>query len=75
MEKQDTSWESSRSIQAFPKLEKNIETDVVIVGGGMAGLLTAYVLAKAGKKVVLLEKERLASGVTHIHWMIPDYRY
>ncbi len=64
MEKQDTSWESSRSIQAFPKLEKNIETDVVIVGGGMAGLLSAYVLAKAGKKVVLLEKERLASGVT-----------
>ncbi|HRH31275.1 MAG TPA: FAD-binding oxidoreductase [Candidatus Paceibacterota bacterium] len=64
MDKQDTSWEASRSIQAFPKLEKNIETDVVIVGGGMAGLLSAYVLAKAGKKVIVLEKGRLASGVT-----------
>ncbi len=38
--------------------------DVVIVGGGITGISTAYLLAKAGKKVVLLEKEELKETTT-----------
>jgi glycine/D-amino acid oxidase-like deaminating enzyme len=64
MQTNQTTWKQSRNIPTFPKLEKSIETDVAIIGGGMAGLLSAYTLAKAGKKVVVLEKGKLAESVT-----------
>lgn len=35
----------------YSTLKKDIEVDVAIVGAGIAGLTTAYFLAKAGKKV------------------------
>lgn len=41
-----------------------INADVVVVGAGMAGILTAYFLQKAGKKVVVVEADRIASGQT-----------
>jgi len=44
------------------KLLNNLESDVVVVGGGPAGLVTAYYLAKAGKKVVLLERKLSIGG-------------
>lgn len=50
-------------IQA-PKLAEDAEADVAIVGGGIAGLTTAYLMAKAGKRVVLLEKKSLAMAET-----------
>lgn len=49
---------------AFPVLKADIETDVVIVGGGITGLSTGYLLKKSGLKVVVLEKHNLASGTT-----------
>jgi glycine/D-amino acid oxidase-like deaminating enzyme len=48
----------------YTELKDNIETDVVIVGGGITGLNTAYLLKKSGFKVVVLEKHNLASGTT-----------
>ncbi len=47
-----------------PSLHENIQTDTVIIGGGLAGILTAYLLSKEGVSVVLLEKETIGSGVT-----------
>ncbi|WP_425270901.1 FAD-dependent oxidoreductase [Paenibacillus ferrarius] len=48
----------------YPKLEGNIEADVAVVGGGIAGITTAYLLAKEGFKVVLIEAGRLLNGTT-----------
>ena len=39
-------------------------SDVVIVGGGAVGCATAYFLAKAGAKVTVLEKEKVAYGAS-----------
>jgi glycine/D-amino acid oxidase-like deaminating enzyme len=55
---------SSRAKPTYPELENDIETDVAIIGGGVTGLNTAYLLTKAGLKVVVLEKNSLASGTT-----------
>ncbi len=38
--------------------------DVLIIGGGMAGMLAAYFLSKEGKSVIVLEKNMIGSGVT-----------
>ncbi len=48
------------------RLERNVETDVCIVGGGIAGLTTAYMLGQQGKHVVVLEDGPLASGMTGV---------
>ena len=48
-----------------PELRKDIECDYLIVGGGIAGLSTAYFLAKSGaKNIVLIEKNYIASGAS-----------
>lgn len=44
-------------------MNRNIERDVVIVGGGIAGLTAALTLAHKGKKVLLLEKNEQAGGL------------
>jgi thiamine thiazole synthase len=45
----------------FEKLKNNLKVDAAIVGGGPSGLVAAYYLAKAGKKVALYER-KLAPG-------------
>jgi glycine/D-amino acid oxidase-like deaminating enzyme/nitrite reductase/ring-hydroxylating ferredoxin subunit len=41
-----------------------VETDVVVLGAGIAGITTAYALAREGRSVVLLDAGRVAEGVT-----------
>ena len=48
----------------FDKLSENISVDVAIVGGGIAGVTTAYLLSKSGKSVALLEDGYIGSGET-----------
>ena len=48
----------------FHALHGKLSADVVIVGGGIIGLTTAYLLQKAGKKVILLEAMRIGDGTT-----------
>ncbi len=47
-----------------PKLDKNIETDVLIIGGGMTGISTAYHLINQNLKVCVAEKNIIGNGVT-----------
>lgn len=51
----------------FNKLEKDISTDVCIVGAGIFGLTCGYYLTKQGYNVVLLEKEKDISSKTTGH--------
>jgi glycine/D-amino acid oxidase-like deaminating enzyme len=46
-------------------LEENLDTDIVVIGGGIAGVTTAYfLLTKTDKRVVLLEANKIAHGAT-----------
>jgi len=59
-----SSWQTGLETSKYPELKKDIQTEVAIVGGGLAGIVTAYLLARARKKVVLLERHEIGSGVT-----------
>ena len=48
----------------FPKLEKNIETDVLVIGGGISGVLITRKLTDNNIKTVLVEKDIIGSGTT-----------
>jgi len=62
---QNTSyWTSTAPSPATNPLKENLKTEVVIVGGGLAGLSTAYCLSQAGKQVVVVEDGNLGSGET-----------
>jgi glycine/D-amino acid oxidase-like deaminating enzyme len=47
-----------------PPLDGSAEADLVVVGGGLTGLWTALQAAEEGKRVVLLEGERIAFGAS-----------
>ncbi|MFE3870493.1 FAD-dependent oxidoreductase [Flavobacterium sp. ZS1P70] len=47
---------------AFEKLNQDINTDILVIGGGISGLTTAYCLAKEGRKVILVEDGFIGSG-------------
>ena len=59
-----TVWQQGVQLPHFPKLEEDLHTDVLIVGGGLAGLLCAEKLTQAGVDCVLIEENRLMSGVS-----------
>ena len=54
----------SVSLPSYPTIEEDLEVDVAIIGGGITGITTAYMLKRAGLRVALLEKDTLASGDT-----------
>jgi glycine/D-amino acid oxidase-like deaminating enzyme/nitrite reductase/ring-hydroxylating ferredoxin subunit len=57
-------WMATAPGAAFPPLGGNADVDVAVVGGGIAGLCTAWELTRAGRSVALLEADRIAAGVT-----------
>ncbi|PAQ15355.1 FAD-dependent oxidoreductase [Bacillaceae bacterium SAOS 7] len=59
-----TLWEQEVKLPSFPALDQMVFADVVIVGGGITGIITAYLLTKAKKKVVLIEGSQLVNGTT-----------
>lgn len=69
------------SLPSYPQLDTSVKVDVIIVGGGIAGLHTAYLLKQQGKRVAVIEATKIAAGVSghttaHItseHNLIYDY--
>lgn len=58
-------WVASMAPPVFPPLlDSGVETDVVVLGAGIAGLTTAYALAREGRSVVVIEAARVAAGVS-----------
>lgn len=57
-------WAETAQLPEFPKLNQNLKTDVLVVGGGMAGLLSAFLLTRAGVDCTLIEADRICHGVT-----------
>ena len=63
-ESSNSYWTNYDELPNFPKLNTDIHVDAVIVGGGITGITTAYLLTNAGLKVALLESDRLLNGTT-----------
>jgi glycine/D-amino acid oxidase-like deaminating enzyme/nitrite reductase/ring-hydroxylating ferredoxin subunit len=57
-------WMESTEPTSYPSLGEDLAVDVAVVGGGIAGLCTAWELVEAGRSVAVLEADRIASSVT-----------
>ena len=57
-------WMATADVPSFEPLREDTEADVCIVGAGIAGITTAYLLGQAGKKVVVLDDGPVGGGET-----------
>jgi len=57
-------WKKDTNINKRDELQEDLNVDTVVVGGGMAGILTAYFLHKKGVDVIVVEAKTIASGQT-----------
>lgn len=70
-------WMATAAVPEFPPLAENVTADVCIVGAGISGLTTAYLLAREGRKVVVLDDGPIISGETerttaHLSFALDD---
>ena len=57
-------WRATCPIEKREPLAQNRTADAVVIGAGITGILTAFLLQKTGKEVVVLERGRIAGGQT-----------
>ncbi len=57
-------WSESCNFRQREVLDKDIKTDILIIGAGIAGILIAYMLKQSGRDVVLIDAAQIASGNT-----------
>lgn len=60
----DSVWTENAERPHFGTLQGSLKTDVLIIGGGLAGILIAYKLKEAGVDCVLVEAKRICDGIT-----------
>jgi glycine/D-amino acid oxidase-like deaminating enzyme/nitrite reductase/ring-hydroxylating ferredoxin subunit len=57
-------WHATHQVRHFAPLNHDLAVDVAIVGGGVCGVTAALLLARAGRQVALIERDRIGSGET-----------
>ena len=57
-------WAATAQTPSSPPLSKDERANVCVVGAGIAGMTTAYLLARAGKSVVVLDDGPIGGGMT-----------
>lgn len=57
-------WVATADVPSYPALTEDIRADVCIVGAGIAGMTTAYLLAREGQSVVILDDGPIGGGMT-----------
>lgn len=57
-------WIASTDTADYPTLNEDINTDIVIIGGGIVGISCAYLLKQEGVDIVILEANRILQGTT-----------
>lgn len=73
-------WQDSVKMPSFKRLKGDVNTDVLIIGGGMCGVLCAYFLQSKGINYILAEGKTIAGGttknttakITSLHGLIYD---
>jgi glycine/D-amino acid oxidase-like deaminating enzyme/nitrite reductase/ring-hydroxylating ferredoxin subunit len=70
-------WMDTAEVPAQSRLSENMHADVCVVGAGIAGITTAYLLTREGKSVVVLDAGRIGGGMTerttaHLTYAIDD---
>lgn len=57
-------WTDTVTLPERETLRGDVKTDVLVIGGGICGILCAYMLKKAGVDCLLVEGDRIAGGIT-----------
>jgi glycine/D-amino acid oxidase-like deaminating enzyme/nitrite reductase/ring-hydroxylating ferredoxin subunit len=73
-------WQASEEGRATSSLSDSVTTDVCVIGAGIAGLTTAYLLARSGRNVTVIDDGPIAGGETarttaHLTYAIDDRFY
>ncbi|MFZ3288884.1 MAG: FAD-dependent oxidoreductase [Telluria sp.] len=71
-------WMATAAVPEFPPLPGDTHADVCVIGAGIAGLTSAYLLLREGKSVLVIDAIGVAageSGRTTAHFFPPDERY
>ncbi|TVP83687.1 MAG: FAD-dependent oxidoreductase [Alkalicoccus sp.] len=53
-----------KELQSFPALDKDVDAEVCVIGGGIAGVTTAFVLARRGFRTALIDAGQMGGGAT-----------
>jgi glycine/D-amino acid oxidase-like deaminating enzyme/nitrite reductase/ring-hydroxylating ferredoxin subunit len=59
-------WTATTPLLSFPRLDRDARADVVVVGAGIAGMSTAYLLARMGRSVIVLDDGPVGGGMTKV---------
>lgn len=60
----ESHWMTSTPSTAYRPLDSDLDVDVLVIGGGIAGLSTAWEVSRTGRSVAVVEADRIAAGVT-----------